>query len=313
MAKVVHVAVGVIYDTNGNILIARRAQDAHQGGLWEFPGGKVDTGERVQDALRRELEEELAIKVKHTQPLIQIRYDYPDKSVLLDVHQVTRFSGVAHGNEGQPIRWISPSELTQYAFPAANKPIVSAILLPDKMLITGTFSSHDDFLQRLTSALDSGIRLVQFRCPDLLFQGYQQLAAQAKNLCQQYQARLIFNTTPEIFPALQGEGLHLNRHELKRCAGRPVNESILLGASCHNAEEIELARKINVDYICLSPVAETHSHPGENVLGWAAFSELAQRACVPVYALGGMQASDVETACQYGGQGIAAISCFWPS
>lgn len=223
------------------------------------------------------------------------------------------FSGVAQGNEGQPIRWISPSELTQYAFPAANKPIVSAILLPTKMLITGSFLSDDDFLRRLKRALESGIRLVQFRCPDLTPQDYRQLAVSAKDLCQQYQAQLIFNTTSEIFSGLQGEGLHLNRHELRRHQSRPVDEGILLGASCHNEEEIARAREMNVDYVCLSPVETTPSHPQATVLGWAAFSELAKNAGIPIYALGGMKPSDVEIARRSGGHGIAAISCFWPA
>ena len=88
-SRVVHVAVGVIVDKNENILIAKRADTAHQGGLWEFPGGKVEQGENIFAALKRELQEELAIEITATQPLIKIRHDYGDKIVLLDVHKVT--------------------------------------------------------------------------------------------------------------------------------------------------------------------------------------------------------------------------------
>lgn len=87
MTKLLHVAVGVIVGSDGKILIAKRPQTTHQGGLWEFPGGKVDTGESVQQALARELKEELAIDVITSEPLIQIRHHYPDKSVLLDVYK----------------------------------------------------------------------------------------------------------------------------------------------------------------------------------------------------------------------------------
>lgn len=123
----VHVAVGVVLDADRRILITRRADDAHQGGLWEFPGGKLEDGESVEKALRRELLEELGISVGSTRPLIEIRHDYGDKQVLLDVHLVGDFRGDARGLEGQPLRWVSAAELGDYAFPAANVPIVDAI------------------------------------------------------------------------------------------------------------------------------------------------------------------------------------------
>ena len=125
---VVHVAVAVIQNTEGQILITRRADDAHQGGLWEFPGGKVEVGEQVADALDRELQEELGIRVDRATPMLEVRHDYSDKSVCLDVWLVNRFSGEATGLEGQPLCWCSPQDLHNYAFPAANTPIVDACL-----------------------------------------------------------------------------------------------------------------------------------------------------------------------------------------
>jgi 8-oxo-dGTP diphosphatase len=125
--KRVHVAVGVISDGGTGILVARRAQDAHQGGLWEFPGGKVEAGETVQEALRRELFEELAIEVRNCAPLLLIEHDYADKSVVLDVWWIDAFDGEPHGCEGQPLRWADVAELRGLEFPAANVPIVSAI------------------------------------------------------------------------------------------------------------------------------------------------------------------------------------------
>ena len=125
--KRVHVAVGVISDGATGILIARRAQDAHQGGLWEFPGGKVEAGETLQDALRRELLEELAIEVRACEPLLAIEHDYVDKSVLLDVWWIDAFDGEPHGREGQPLRWADIKELRELEFPEANVPIIAAI------------------------------------------------------------------------------------------------------------------------------------------------------------------------------------------
>lgn len=125
--KRLHVAVGVILNAKRDILIALRPQHVHQGGLWEFPGGKVEAGETVEQALARELLEELAITVTQCSPLLEIAHDYPDKQVLLDVWWVESFQGEPKGSEGQPLRWVSVEQLTEYEFPKANHAILEAI------------------------------------------------------------------------------------------------------------------------------------------------------------------------------------------
>jgi 8-oxo-dGTP diphosphatase len=120
----VHVVVGVIRDGEGNFLIAQRHADSHQGGLWEFPGGKLEAGESAIQALRRELEEELSIQLGTARELLKIEHDYVDKAVLLDVWLVETYTGQALGSEGQPLRWVTAGALTSFSFPAANKPIV---------------------------------------------------------------------------------------------------------------------------------------------------------------------------------------------
>ena len=128
LKKTVHVAVGVIVNADNHILIALRPTHVHQGGLWEFPGGKVEADETVQQALARELREELGVESTEFRPLVEIRHDYEDKSVFLDVWWVDSFEGQATGLEGQEVRWVSADQLGSYAFPAANKPIVEAIV-----------------------------------------------------------------------------------------------------------------------------------------------------------------------------------------
>ncbi len=124
----VHVAVGVILNDAGEILISKRHVDSHQGGLWEFPGGKVEEGESIEAALDRELHEELGIRVTSCRAMLEVRHDYSDKQVLLDVWVIDGFSGEANGREGQPLRWCAPAALVDYEFPAANQPIVDACL-----------------------------------------------------------------------------------------------------------------------------------------------------------------------------------------
>ncbi len=126
-APVVHVAVGLVI-RGAKVLVAQRAAHLHQGGLWEFPGGKVEAGERVDQALCRELAEEVAITVTALQPELEVRHDYSDKRVLLDVWRVTAFEGEAVGAEGQPVRWVDDSTLASLPVPAANQRIVDRAL-----------------------------------------------------------------------------------------------------------------------------------------------------------------------------------------
>mgnify|MGYP002632837608 CR=1 FL=1 len=132
--KPIHVAVGVIFDNHqaDRILIAKRPQHLHQGGLWEFPGGKVSQGETVYQALQRELFEELAIEVVEAQPLMKVAHDYTDKQVLLDIWTVTVFLGEARGVEGQACCWVSLDEIldkqqSEYKFPEANQAILKKL------------------------------------------------------------------------------------------------------------------------------------------------------------------------------------------
>ena len=128
----VHVAVGVIFNSKQDqILIAKRPKHLHQGGLWEFPGGKVSSGEAIEHALARELFEELGISDIQAEPLMDILYDYTDKKVYLDIWIIHQFSGQAQGKEGQQCEWVNLQDLlssqSQYQFPAANQPILERL------------------------------------------------------------------------------------------------------------------------------------------------------------------------------------------
>lgn len=130
--KEVHVAVAVAVVNDAEVLIAKRPDDKHQGGLWEFPGGKVEEGETVTAALVRELDEEVALPTaEHNMTeLMQIPFEYPDKKVFLDVYWVDvgiNDALLAHGAEGQQVRWVKAHELSAYQFPQANQPILDAI------------------------------------------------------------------------------------------------------------------------------------------------------------------------------------------
>lgn len=124
----VHVVVGIIRNRTGAVLIARRPDGVHQGGLWEFPGGKVEEDESLEAALIRELHEEVGITVRAAEPWLRVRHAYPDKTVLLDVWRVTAYGGEPHGREGQPLAWAAPAVMAGFSFPAADQPIIAALV-----------------------------------------------------------------------------------------------------------------------------------------------------------------------------------------
>lgn len=311
--KRVHVAAAVIRGADGRVLIARRPDDKHQGGLWEFPGGKVEEGEPVQAALARELEEELGIRVEQARPLIRVAHDYPDKQVLLDVWEVFAFSGEPHGAEGQPLAWVTPRELPGYEFPAANRPIVQAARLPERYLITPDGLEPQELLQGIRTAVASGVRLIQLRAPNMYSPEYRDLAVDAVGLCAG-KAQLMLKGPLEWLGDFPSAGWHLTAEQLRKYApnGRPFPDDRLLAASCHTPEELALASAMGVDFITLSPVQPTESHPGEPALGWDAAQALIEGFNQPVFLLGGLGPQDVERAWQVGAQGVAGIRAFWP-
>lgn len=311
--KRVHVAAAVIRANDGRILIARRADNQHQGGLWEFPGGKVEAGEAVEIALARELQEELGIVVTQARPLIKVRHDYPDKQVLLDVWEVNGFTGEPHGAEGQPLAWVSARELAQYEFPAANQPIVAAARLPGEYLITPGELEAPQLLRGIQKAIAGGIKLVQLRAPNGYDPKYRDVAVDAVGLCAG-KAQLMLKGPLEWLGDFPSAGWHLTAEQLRKYApkGRPFPKERWLAASCHNAEELALAEQMGVDFVTLSPVQATQTHPEAVPLGWEQVSELIEGFNRPVYVLGGVGPADRERAWQFGAQGVAGIRAFWP-
>jgi 8-oxo-dGTP diphosphatase len=313
--KVVHVAVAVIENPDGQFLIAKRPQHLHQGGLWEFPGGKVERGETVFDALKRELFEEVGLSISHALPLICIPHDYADKTVLLDVWSVGGFTGSAFAKEGQEICWIDKTDFSLYEFPLANNSIIKAIQLPDKYMITGDFENAKELLLYVQSGLERGIKLIQLRAPDLVEALYFDYAEKIYSLCSAFDAKLLLNTSlvnyKKYLANSFSHGIHLNSKEIINFSDVDFFHGLLVATSIHNCEELFLAQNKKVDFCVLSPVNKTISHPGSNPLGWQAFQQLTEKAKVPVYALGGMTEDDLVRAKNHGAQGISAIGEFW--
>lgn len=306
----IRVAVGVIYRVS-QVLLSQRHADAHQGGLWEFPGGKCEPGETTSQALRRELQEELGIHIQQHRPLIRITHHYPDRSVVLDVHGVSAWQGQVQSLENQPLEWVDIGNLANYPMPVADKPIVNAIKLPQRYAITpAQIGDPATFLHDLQDTLENGIKLIQFRAFGLADAAYQQLLQQTQAHCAAANAQLMLNGQSELARQMQIDGLHLNSRELNKCTQRPDGFT-WIAASCHTMQDLQHAQAIGADFAVLSPVMPTQSHPDAEPLGWERFAQMVESSTIPVYALGGMHNDMLQQAWGSGAQGIAGIRGLW--
>lgn len=309
----IHVMAGVITDPRGRILLTRRTEGRDLAGRWEFPGGKREPGETEPQALARELQEELGIHVEVGEPLISVPQQYPDKRLRLDVRRILSWKGTPRGHEGQALAWVAPDKLPRYAMPPADRPVVAALLHPDRYLVTpGPAAGQDTaWLAQLETALASGVRRLQIRLPGLGEDARRRLARLAVALCRKAGVDVLINGDLRLARELE-TGVHLRAAQLPELSLRPLADGVHVAASCHNAEELRRAEDLGCDFVVLGSVQPSASHPGAAPLGWDGFARLRESVSLPIYAIGGMLPEHIDHARQQGAQGIAAIRGLWP-
>jgi len=311
MPATLHVVAGILCDGKGHVLLAQRPPNAHLAGTWEFPGGKIEPGESAQAALQRELREELGIDVGAVEPLISIPWQYPEKSIVLHACRVIDFRGEPHGHERQALRWLLPHETVDLPMPPPDRPIVTALRLPQHYAITAEPGNNvADSLAAIDHLLASGFRLIQLRAKHMRADRLADLATAALEHTRAAGAMLLLNRDLALAQALGLDGVHLLSADLMRLDARPLQADRWLAASCHDERELAQAAKIGVDFVVLGPVLPTASHPHAAALGWERFEALRATAPFPVYALGGLRQGDLDQAQRAGAQGIAGISAF---
>jgi len=306
MARV-QVAVGVIENSEGQILIAQRKKGVHQEGKWEFPGGKLEGGESVELALARELKEELNITIECFTPLIELSFDYPEIEVRLYVSFVDSYSGEAVGREAQLIKWVDKANLKDYQFPEANKVVLKAIELGREYAIINS-SDISEVLAQLNNIASQGVKLVQIRAKDLSRQLAKSFFNQLNKECTRLGVSYLLNSGGVRCSDNVG-GIHLTSAELMALDCKPESSGYI-AASCHNLDELKRAERLGLDFAVLSSIKETQSHPSIKLLGWQQFEHLVAQVNIPVYALGGLNKSDFNQLVALGAQGISGISLF---
>ena len=311
MTEIVEVAAAVMLRAEcREFLLAQRPEGKVYAGYWEFPGGKVEPGESVREALIRELQEELGITVTACSPWLTRQFTYPHATVRLNFWRVTAWEGeigITAPLEHSAVEWQKTGEPATVApILPANDPILKALSLPTMMAITNAESEGTERqLERLEEALIAGLRLIQVR--DKGWPPAQRLwfAEAVCRLAHSHGALVVINDDEDIARKVGADGIHLSAARLAACAQRP--DFRWVGASCHSNAEITRAGEIGLDYALLGPVLPTPTHPEASGLGWSEFARQLAGNTLPVLALGGMRPEMLREAQDYGAHGIALM------
>ena len=296
--------------TYDSFLLAQRPADKLYAGYWEFPGGKVEVGETLLHALERELHEELGIKIARAYPWLTCLHIYSHATVRLNFFRITEWQGELYGKENQQLSWQTASNLTISPVLPANIFILRSLQLPPLYAISNAAELGSEmFMERLQVALNNGLKLVQMREPDLSRVAMRELSLRVVKLAHLYGAQVLINSDVELANKIGADGVHLKGVQLAACNSRP--NLTWCAASCHNADELQRANDLGFDFVVLSPVLPTRSHPDATRLGWGTFATIAANSAIPVYALGGLCCDDMENAWQHGAHGIAMLRQAW--
>jgi 8-oxo-dGTP diphosphatase len=311
---IVDVAVAILQrkkvDGQSEFLLASRPNGKGWAGWWEFPGGKIEIGESTEHALSRELREELGVKPTTTLQWVTRKFDYPEtndspaKTVKLHFYFVDAWEGELRPREGQQLRWQSADNITVSPVLPANAPIMKALALPPVYVITNLAEMGEQaFFATLKNQLERGLRMIQVREKQLLKAEFMKFSTQVIALAKQYGAKVLISEDLGLARELGAHGVHLPSQALLVLKTKPAD--LVVAASCHNLIELKHAEHLDLDFVVLSPVKSTLSHPEAEPLGWQKFAELAENVNLPIYALGGMSLNDLPLALSYGARGIA--------
>lgn len=305
-SSLVEVAVAVLVRPDGSFLLASRPTGKPYAGYWEFPGGKIEADESPLQALSRELDEELGITLEKATPWLTRIFSYPHATVRLRFYRVTNWQGELVPREQQQLIWQTADKLSVSPLLPACLPVLRYLMLPPVYAIThATETGIAASLLSIQHAFQSGVKLLQIREKTMLSDQLRHYVQTVLQLARDYQATVLLNQDIALAQALQTDGVHLTASQLLSLNARPAVN--WCGASCHNTQELQHAEKIGVDFVTLSPVLPTLSHPGAPTLGWEKFTDLIQGYSLPVYALGGLAPTGLEIAHKHGAHGIAMM------
>ncbi|SEM25143.1 8-oxo-dGTP diphosphatase [Luteibacter sp. UNCMF331Sha3.1] len=301
-----HVVAGVLVDEQGRILIAQRPAGKHLAGMWEFPGGKLESGESAVVALERELDEELGIRVDPAsfEACIRVPWRYGERSMLLEAMLVRGWTGRPQALDAAAIAWHPPQDIDPAILAPADRPILAAVRLPARYVTIAPEATPAATADVVRATLARGERLLRLRTtggePDVV----REAAASVLAEIQACGATLLLDR--DIAGALAlGIGVHLAPAQLRGLTERPLPSTLAVGASCHDADDLERASAVGCDFATLSPVLPSRDRPDAEPLGWPRFARLTEAASLPVYAGGGVGPDELAEARMHAAQGVA--------
>jgi 8-oxo-dGTP diphosphatase len=335
--NITDVAVAVFLKTDGQFLLASRPPGKPYAGYWEFPGGKIELGESVQDALRRELIEELNVSIEQSTPWFAFIMQYAHATVRLHVWRVWAWRELSvadvngvdgmHGMEGQEFAWQHLQQMTVTPTLPGCAPIFRALSLPPQYIISNAATLGENgylaYLRELSAknapntppngefrnfravTVSSFPAMIQVREKQLSPTMLERFADEVVKIAHQHNSRVLINSDIELALSVRADGVHLTSSQLGMLASRPALP--LVAASVHNTDELKCASALGCDFAVLGAVAATASHPGLAPLGWAKFADIVRDTPIPIYAIGGMRPADMAIAVQHGAHGIAML------
>ncbi|MEO8847639.1 MAG: Nudix family hydrolase [Casimicrobiaceae bacterium] len=312
---VTRVAAAVIVRSDGSVLLAQRPPGKAYAGYWEFPGGKLEAGESPRTALDRELVEELGLHVTRAAPWFMQRYDYAHADVELHFFRVFAWTGEPVGHDGQAFAWQTPGAIDVAPLLPANARVLAALTLPAVYGITCAQDVGEQvFLQRAQRAFECGLRLAVVREKGWADARLIPFARSMVALATAYGATLLLNSDngdAGRARALGFAGLHWTSSHLHAATLAP--QRMIVAASCHAAEDIARAGRLQLDFAMLGPVRDTPTHPDAAAIGFDGFSAAVAGTTLPVFALGGLTTADLDAAISVGAHGVALRRGAWPA
>lgn len=323
--KITDVAVAVFLRPDGSFLLSSRPSGKPYAGYWEFPGGKIEVGETVRDALKRELIEELNVVIDTATPWFTFMMHYEHATVRLHTWRVTAWHDVdargMRGMEGQEWKWQTMSNLTVAPTLPGCGPILRALSLPPIYALTNAAEvGMETYLQQLrvvwslnaskrppNGEFDIGNRpppmMIQVREKFLSPAALKKFAVEVVAIAREHDALVLINGDANLAADVGADGVHLTSAQLRTATERPAFQWV--GASVHSRDELRLAAELKCDFAILGSVKPTQSHPGQPPIGWDAFANVVRDTPIPVFAIGGLRHTDMMQAIVCGAHGIA--------
>ena len=306
----VNVSIAVLIDADNKVLFGQRPTIKSWGGWWEFPGGKIEKSETSIEALYREIYEEIGVNITQFSRWVTRNYSYKGNDFTLNFFKVSKWEGKVTSKENQRLVWTSLQKPEISPILPANQFVQKAFDLPKSYAITNlSETTKEVFFNQLKDKISDGLRMIQVREKNISHNELKIFSKEVIKICKPNNVKVIINSNEKLAHEIKADGVHLTSKDLLNARVKPKN--LIVAASCHTQEEIDIAEKIDVDFLVLSAVKKTLSHPNISPIGWKKFKKMANKSSTPIYALGGLGDFDYQSAIENGGIGIASQRLIW--